>query len=138
MILLSVFVLTSCHFISSLDYGLSSQSLTQFLSPSLQQVFPLGFDIILGADVLYVTSSVEPLFYVVDLLLSKSNPNSTFILTHEKRNSLVVGSKLIEEQDDSVLELIKVTADKMNFKINPIKEEDVDPNLICFLITRKV
>ena len=45
-----------------------------------------GFDIIMGADIIYTEEAVEPLFNTVSSLLSKANPHSKFLLAYARRN----------------------------------------------------
>ena len=45
-----------------------------------------GFDIIMGADIIYTESAVVPLFDTVTSLLSKQNPQAKFLLAYARRN----------------------------------------------------
>ena len=45
-----------------------------------------GFDIIMGADIIYTETAIEPLFDTVTSLLSKNNPKAKFLLAYARRN----------------------------------------------------
>ncbi|EGG14371.1 hypothetical protein DFA_12143 [Cavenderia fasciculata] len=53
------------------------------------------FDIVIGSDLIYQDASIEPLFYTVNQLLSKSNPENAFYLSFlDRKNHLPILEKV--------------------------------------------
>ena len=52
---------------------------------SLQNDYADGFDVIIGADIIYIEDSIQPMFVTVSAVLS-SAPTAVFLLAYARRN----------------------------------------------------
>ncbi|EGC35383.1 hypothetical protein DICPUDRAFT_152320 [Dictyostelium purpureum] len=67
------------------------------------------FDIVIGSDLIYVDDSIEPLFYTVDSILSKSQSNSpTFYLSFLDRKNHLPVLKSVSQKYNFTMESIEL------------------------------
>jgi len=106
---------------------------------SFKETFPNSFEVVLGADVLYLTSSVVPLLKTAKELLSRSKV-SKFIMAHEKRRSLVIGGE--PETEDTVLEYAMKMAPQLGFKVETVDlstflhMDSASTDMCCFVFSQ--
>jgi predicted nicotinamide N-methyase len=79
------------------------------------------FDLILGSDLIYVQSVIQPLFETVKTLLS-TDENSKFLMAHCSRR----------EGNEVELPMVLDVAKEQGFEFEILSEDDDDISLFCF------
>jgi predicted nicotinamide N-methyase len=98
-----------------LRWGMQLPEFARHVSPDVRT--DGRFDVLIGSDIIYVESILDPLFLTVDLLLTEDS-TGTFILAYARRNVKI--------------DLVFSTAEKFNFEWTlPDGEEG------CFVFRRK-